>query len=1487
MSGLRASAVRWYRRVFGAPAGSDIRDEGLLTVLDGNSAVALTEAGIAGHAVLGGSFPSGEADSVWLGEIARGDGNLFDESLAAQVAEGPRGIVAAATGLALTGRRATAFLSGPDIAAAQDLLVSAAGKHAPMVLHLGTRATPAHGGTLGNGHDSVHLSSDSGFFMLFASNVQQAIDFTAIARRTTEQSLVPGIVVMDGRETAIAAQDVRLLSPTQAQRFLGAAGATIDSPTPAQQLLFGPTRRRVPAWHDLDEPALLGALYDADSFSLGALAQKPYLDDFVEPSLTAAFERYAELTGRSHATVSKYRLDDATTVLVAVGAAVETARVAADVLRTHHKTRVGVLGIQSLRPFPVAAIGAALSGRRKVLVLERVDPLLSGEPPLTREIRAGVDRFDSGEHSPCRSVIYGVGGLPLRVTDLVRLCLGAVDDDAVAPIYLGLAFDDTSSLQPKREILLDTLRRAYPHVANLGVRADPNEVPPAQKNAVTVAIRRAGGSDASDLAGIAGALLQQLAGGRVRCRPAVSWRQGFTSLVDVLTHGDESLQDPGDGLQADIVLDTTAATVSVAGTTQTVTVPHDGDAATHSLRQETLLGALLGGMIDARLIDVKARQVLAARRQMLEGLDDDRTEALLAALQQGLDGGSADDASSADSVATADQPLDIERRTPDAVRHLARDDDHYASLPRFWDQLGSVFRDGNADGLTPDPYFATGTMPPLSSTFRDLSPMRRMLPVFDPTLCTGCGDCWTVCPDSAIGVAALRPAALLDAGIQLTGADAVRQVSGKIAARIIANGKATNGKAANGKADDADAETFGEMLDASYGWLKDKMPLPDDRKQAIGEGIARIREQLGELPVAVTEPFFHAAEAQKKDSAELLSLAINPDACKACSICVDSCEPGALSASEQDPALLQRAHTLWSAWSATPDTAGATVERAAEHAELGALPALLLSRYCQFALAGGDSAEAGSGEKIAVRQLLAATEYHQQPVVQRFANALHEAGESLTALIRETLSTTLAVDDLDAVTEQLERTSSPRVDLKTLAEGTGDPSSDHTIDTDYVLRLIDLSKQITSAHHSFVKGKHGLGRARYGVAVAGDTSTSWAATFPHNPFQAPALIDLSGDAAGLAAGLVEGQLEETTAFARLLRLARLEIEQPDGLDWQRQKLGTLRWQDLSDEEHALCPPLLLIGSDAMLAGQGLSQLIGILNSGLPVKVLLLHALDFGLASDPATVAERAPSNNSRSSLSLLALAQRNAFVAQTSVADAVHLGDSVLAALAFDGPALLQVYAPSPTRHGFDSNQTVEQALFAVQCRVLPVFRYDPGADGVFGARLDLAGNPQVAELLSQLSDDSPPASPADWALRQQRFRNCFEPLRSDAGTPLALHEWLQLESNQRRGKAPYVVSGDGDEAPRFAVRPGMLAMTEQCLATWQTLQEIAGIVTPFTARLEQDIRAEVAAEHAAELASLKQESDARVAAVQEQVEAEVASKIRSRLMDLASRKRS
>lgn len=1454
---LRNIAIRWYRKVFGAPAGADIREQGLDTVVDGNTAVALSEAGIATHAVLGGNAPANPADSVWLGEVAHGT-NLFGRALAAQTADGPRGIVAAATGLALAGRRATAFLSGTDLGAAQDLLFSASGKHAPLVLHVATRTPAAHGSAPGSGHETVHLAADAGFFILFAANVQQAVDFTYIARRVAEETLVPGMVIMDGEQTALAAQDVRLLSPSQVGAFIGAADETIESPTAAQKLLFGESRRRVPAWHDLDEPVLTGALFDCASYALGALARGPFFDAAVSASLASAYEQFARKTGRHHTALSVYRMDGANTVLVAQGAAVETARAAADHVRKQHKLKVGVLGIHALRPFPAAEVAAALDGCERVFVLERLQAPLAGEPPLTRELRASLEFAGTAAAPACKAVVYGVGGAPLRVTDLGELCTRR-QLPSTSPVYLGIAFDDETAEHPKREVMLDALRRAYPDVASLGIRA--TDAVPARPKTLAIAIRRDAGSPGAGIVDAAAALLYKLEDGRVRSHPGNAWDRWSEPLVDWLIHGDDKLNDPGDELVADLTLDVPKGEIRAGEQQQPYAIPHCDE----TDLPETLLGALFGTLIDAGFLEQKSRRVLSARRALLDDVDADRRDGMMDAFQAGLE-----------QVDVADAVIDdAGTRTagwrgeaPAAVRHLGRDDDVFASLPRFWDQAGVLYRNGQADRLTADPFLATGTVPPLSATFNDTSGSRRRLPAFDPGPCTGCGKCWTNCPDSAIAAVASAPSALIDAGIKLASADAVRPVASKLASRIIS---------ANKKSDDV-PPTFGAVLEDAYSWLKEKMPLDEERKQAIDAGVAGIVRELGALPIAITKPFFHDAEAARKDAAELLSIVVNPDACKSCGLCVASCADEALRAVEQDADVLAQARDLWSVFSQTPDTASETVERIATVPEIGEMSSILLSRFCQFAMVGGDAAEAGSGEKVAVRLALAATEFHQQPLVQNFAATLADASESLTRLIDETLSHTLAVDDLEAVSEKLRTTTSPRVDLKELADSVGQTGSDHSVDTDYLLKLIELSQQVAEAHHRLVAGAHGLGRARYGLAVAGGSTARWAGAFPHNPFQAPVVIDMTGDAAQLAAGLVEAHLHETAELVRLLHLARLEIDRPDGIQWKREALTGLRWQELAEDELALCPPLVLIGSDEMLAGQGLGQLLWLLNSGLPVKVLVLSSLDFGL--------HESRSNDPRAGLGLIALAQRKAYVAQTSIADASHLGQSMLQALEYSGPALLQVYAPSPSRHGFQTRQALDQARLAAASRVLPLFRYDPRRDGVFGSRMSLEGNPSPdAALVAEESGIV--LTPADWALGQRRFAARFEPLPADAANPVPLSEWLLLDDKGRRNKTPYVARVDDDGERQFAVAPDMAEVAAACLENWRALQEVAGLVTPFTARVEEEIRAAVEAEHRAELDAQKQAAEAEIRDIREKTQVEIASQLRSRLLQLASQKRS
>ena len=72
----------------------------------------------------------------------------------------------------------------------------------------------------------------------------------------------------------------------------------------------------------------------------------------------------------------------------------------------------------------------------------------------------------------------------------------------------------------------------------------------------------------------------------------------------------------------------------------------------------------------------------------------------------------------------------------------------------------------------------------------------------------------------------------------------------------------------------------------------------------------------------------------------------------------------------------------------------------------------------------------------------------------------------------------------------------------------------------------------------------------------------------------------------------------------------------------------------------------------------------------------------------------------------------------------------------------------------------------------------------------------------------------------------------------------------------------------------------------WRTLQELAGVVTPFTDRVAEEIREQVAAEHKAELDAQKKASDAEIREMQDRMQAEIASNIRARLLQLATKKR-
>jgi pyruvate-ferredoxin/flavodoxin oxidoreductase len=218
---------------------------------------------------------------------------------------------------------------------------------------------------------------------------------------------------------------------------------------------------------------------------------------------------------------------------------------------------------------------------------------------------------------------------------------------------------------------------------------------------------------------------------------------------------------------------------------------------------------------------------------------------------------------------------------------------------------------------------------------------------------------------------------------------------------------------------------------------------------------------------------------------------------------------------------------------------------------------------------------------------------------------------------------------------------------------------------------------------------------------------------------------------------------------------------------------------------------------------------------------------------------------------------------------------------------LLHIHAPSPARHGYAADLTLQRARAAVEARVFPLFRYDPQAAGVFGSRLSLDGNPAPREPWHGPPEDGGAFTPAHWALGEGRFADRFEPLAEDAPNPLPVADFLALSDKDRRNKTAFVEqAANGERARRLRVDGRLLQVCGQRLQAWRMLQELAGLVTPFTERVRQEAAQQVAAERQAELAQQARDYEQRIAGLRAELQEQNRRAMRERLMQLAGYRR-
>src|SRR5208337_1407972 len=132
----------------------------------------------------------------------------------------------------------------------------------------------------------------------------------------------------------------------------------------------------------------------------------------------AAGKEFGQLFGRDYsAMVEGYQIEDAETVIVAMGSICGTVKDTIDDLRAEGK-KVGLLKIRVFRPFPSEEVEKALKGAQRIAVLDK-NISLGAKGAVALEVKDAL--YGSG--IPVYDYIIGLGGRDVRKKDIREVIL--------------------------------------------------------------------------------------------------------------------------------------------------------------------------------------------------------------------------------------------------------------------------------------------------------------------------------------------------------------------------------------------------------------------------------------------------------------------------------------------------------------------------------------------------------------------------------------------------------------------------------------------------------------------------------------------------------------------------------------------------------------------------------------------------------------------------------------------------------------------------------------------------------------------------------------------------------------------------------------------------------------------------------------------------------------------------------------------------------
>jgi len=301
--------------------------------------------------------------------------------------------LSACLGASAAGSRTYSATTSQGLALMFEVCFNVAGMRLPIIMTIANRALGAPLSIWNDQQDSISLR-DSGWLQFYAEDNQEATDLHYIAYKVAENPAVqlPAFVCFDGFILSHTYEPVDMLNQ-----------ADVDGYLPK----FAPPER----------------LDAADPVSFGMYATPEYYLEFryetdkalkgAKSAIHAAGKEFGKMFGRDYsAMVEGYQLEDAETVIVALGSICGTVKDTIDDMRKEGK-KVGLLKIRVFRPFPSEVVARALRGAQRVAVLDK-NISLGAKGAVALEVKDAL----YGSTIPVYDYFIGLGGRDVRKKDI-------------------------------------------------------------------------------------------------------------------------------------------------------------------------------------------------------------------------------------------------------------------------------------------------------------------------------------------------------------------------------------------------------------------------------------------------------------------------------------------------------------------------------------------------------------------------------------------------------------------------------------------------------------------------------------------------------------------------------------------------------------------------------------------------------------------------------------------------------------------------------------------------------------------------------------------------------------------------------------------------------------------------------------------------------------------------------------------------------------